>query len=76
MKILVKFTNMEIGVGMAMEEVHNNLILGNKKVDAIVGILVQRVASTNLHQLDRTNKLSVDIVETLRTLNRVFEDEE
>ena len=58
MKILVEVTIVEISRGeMTKEEadkVHNNLIPGNMKIEAIEGILVQSVASTSLHQLGKT----------------------
>ena len=61
----------EIKGGMAEEEVdevHNSLIPGSKKVETAKGIPVKGGTSTSLHQPGRTSKLSVGIVESLATL--------
>mgnify|MGYP007109622691 FL=1 len=57
--------------GMAEEEVdevHNSLIPGSKKVETAKGIPAKRGASTSLHQPGRTSKPSAGIVESLATL--------
>ena len=73
MMISVEVTVMvvEIGGGMAEEEVdevHNSLIPGSKKVETAKGILAKRGDSTSLHQPGRTSKPSASIVESLATL--------
>ena len=71
MMISIEVTVMvvEIRGGMAEEEVdevHNSLIPGSKKVETTKGIPAKRGASTSLHQPGRTSKPSVGIVEILR----------
>ena len=59
----------EIGEGMAEEEVdevHNSLLPGSKKVETAKGIPAKRGASTSLHQPGRTSEPSAGIVESLR----------
>lgn len=73
MMISVEVTVMvvEIGGGMAEEEVddvHNSLIPGSKKVETAEGIPAKRGASTSLYQPGRTSKPSAGIVESLATL--------
>ena len=71
MMISVEVTLVEIGGWMAEEDVdefHNSLIPGNKKVETAKGILAKRGASTSLHQPGRTSKPSAGIVEILATL--------
>ena len=70
---------MEIEGGMVEEEVnevHNSLISGSKKVKAAVGIPAEGGASTSLHQLGKISKPSASIVESPATWKRVRKEEE